>query len=82
MARILFFGRLRDVAGTSERIIAGAMPLSAYRAALEESEPELAAALNQKSVRVALNQQLLPAGADPMLNASDEIAFMPAFSGG
>jgi molybdopterin synthase sulfur carrier subunit len=83
MARVLFFGRLRDVAGASEiHVEGGAERLSALRAKLGLDNENLAQALNAPSVRVALNQKLIISGDDPLVQSGDEIAFMPPVSGG
>lgn len=82
MARVLFFGRLREAAGASEMQIEGAVTLGELRVLLAGNDASLAAALNAPGVRVALNQNLLAPGADAMLQESDEVAFMPPVSGG
>jgi molybdopterin synthase sulfur carrier subunit len=79
--RILFFGRLRDIAG------AGALEhdeafstLSALRRSLSLRSPELAAALDDPAIRVAVDRCLV--GADADLRGAREVAFMPPMSGG
>jgi molybdopterin converting factor small subunit len=81
MIKVVFLGRLKDLAGDSERFM-DASTLDALIDSFVPTEPELHAALKDKSVRVALNLTLLKAGETPTLNTGDEIAFMPPFSGG
>jgi molybdopterin synthase sulfur carrier subunit len=82
-ARVLFFGRLAEVAGRRERLVAldGAADLGAVIAALGAGAPELAAALAAPSVRVAINQKVT-AGRGARVAPGDEIAFLPPVSGG
>ena len=85
MARVLFFGRLSDAAGSEELIIplpAHARHLSDLRAMLARLNPDLGAMLEDRSVRTAINQRLSPAQDDPAIADRDEIAFMPPMSGG
>ena len=81
--RILFFGRLADVAGVRERALAlsGPTDIAAIIATLGEGAPELAAALAAPSVRVAVNRQIAPLRAG-RAGPGDEIAFLPPVSGG
>ncbi len=83
MTRILFFGRIGDLAGCTEmrcEMPAEINTLAALRAWLIEREPPLAEALMSPSVRVAVNQMFSPHDG-PIRNA-DEIAFMSPLSGG
>ncbi|MFQ5563381.1 MAG: MoaD/ThiS family protein [Parvularculaceae bacterium] len=83
MARLLFFGRLGDVAGATERQIAlpeGAASVETLFDLLEREDSLLAAALRDPSVRIAVNGEIRN-GAGAVSDA-DEIAFMPPFSGG
>jgi sulfur-carrier protein len=82
LARILFFGRLADVAGHSEITHEGVLPLSALIEDLGKHNPDLAIALKDPSVRVAHNLSLIAMGSDPIIGADDELAFMPPLSGG
>ena len=73
--RVLFLGRLQDIAGAAER----ACPVAASMAELIAGfEPELAGALRSDTVRVAVNGVL---GADALADG-DEVAFLPPVSGG
>lgn len=84
MARVLFFGRLRDAAGCSEREIAldRAIDLLALRRLASLGDSNLEAALAAPTVRVALNAALLPVAVSCSVSPGDEVAFMPPFSGG
>jgi molybdopterin synthase sulfur carrier subunit len=82
-ARILFLGRLAQVAGGRERLLPMASPasISEIIALLGKDDPELAGALAAVSVRVVVNQQILR-GRDGQAGPGDEIAFLPPVSGG
>lgn len=83
MARVLFFGRLRDIAGTAELDMA--MPPSIdsvadVRALLCERDAALGAALSEPGVRVAVDR--LFANDDTPVQGAQEFAFMSPLSGG
>jgi molybdopterin synthase sulfur carrier subunit len=81
--RILYLGRLQDVAGTRAAEIYLPEDVSsaeAVRAWLSREEPALGAALHDPSVRIVVNDAL--ARADHPVGPEDEIAFLPAVSGG
>jgi molybdopterin synthase sulfur carrier subunit len=84
MARVLFFGRLRDAAGCSEREVEleHAIALSAFRRLAASGDREFEAALSAPSVRVAINAELTSLGAACSVSPTDEVGFMPPFSGG
>jgi molybdopterin converting factor small subunit len=82
MVRLVFFGKLADIAGSSQRDVQNHASLGDLLHHLKATEPELYAALHDKGVRCALNLALLPKGEDTPLSDNDELAFMPAFSGG
>jgi molybdopterin converting factor small subunit len=80
---VLLFGRLKDAFG------AAAIPLpegvgsaAALRARLVELNPDLADMLRAKTVRIAVNQELVADEAGTPVSASDEIALLPPLSGG
>jgi sulfur-carrier protein len=77
-ARLVFLGRLEDLAGAAEREVEPG-PLEAILATLE---PELAIALLDERVRIAFNGELLPEPVAIVLSAGDELAFLPPVSGG
>jgi molybdopterin synthase sulfur carrier subunit len=82
-ARILFLGRLAQVAGGRERLLpmAGPARISEIIARLAEGDAELASALGAVSVRVVVNQEI-QRGRDGQAGPGDEIAFLPPVSGG
>jgi sulfur-carrier protein len=82
LARILFFGRLADVAGDSEIAHEGGVPLSVLIEGLGKHNPDLAIALKDQSVRAAHNLNVIEVRSDPIIGAHDELAFMPPLSGG
>lgn len=77
MARLVFLGRLADLAGGAEREVAPG-PLAEVVAQLGA---DLAQALAGPRVRLALNGALV-AGEGLVLKAGDELAFLPPVSGG
>jgi sulfur-carrier protein len=85
MARILFFGRLSDIAGGAERDVQLPPSISTVmklRQWLSNENSALGDALNRPNVRAAINKVLAPLRGDFPINDSDEIAFMPPVSGG
>lgn len=83
--RVLFMGRLRDLAGASECVVD--IPELGLSVAdlidLISSAPECSAALRAPSVRLAINQEIAPRQVAGMrLRDGDEIAFLPPYSGG
>lgn len=77
MARLIFLGRLEDIAGAPEREVPGG-PLAEVLAGLD---PALAVALLDERIRLALNGTLLVDRA-VALAEGDELAFLPPVSGG
>lgn len=81
--RVLFFGKLRDIAGVAEMPLPVAgQPVSCLRRLAAEGNPQLLEALLHASVRVAVNHEIIARGADPVVPAGGEVAFMPPMSGG
>lgn len=83
MTRILFFGRIRDVAGCGEITVdlpAGVRRLSAVRDWLADRDPALGEAVCGRGVRVAVNRVFV--GGDAPIDRPEEIAFMSPLSGG
>lgn len=80
-ARVLLFGRLRDVAGWRERLI-DPVPasLSALRTLLAREDPALGEALSAKGVQTAIDKIIIRG--DAALQAGAEVAFMAPMSGG
>jgi molybdopterin synthase sulfur carrier subunit len=83
VATVVPLGRLADLAGAPA--LALPLPLSneldweGLKAALP---PQLAEALDDPRIRVAVNGALLPNKAKLQANAGDEIALLPPVSGG
>ncbi|GAB4526435.1 MAG: molybdopterin converting factor subunit 1 [Parvularculaceae bacterium] len=83
MVRVLFFGRLRELAGAAE--LTRALPEKTATAEdlarlLAAENPELGAALAEPSVRVAIDREF--AARSAQLAGASEVAFMPPLSGG
>lgn len=78
MAKLVFLGKLADLAGAAERDVAPGL-LSDVLAALPV---QLAVALLDERVRVALNGDLIAHPEGVELQAGDELAFLPPVSGG
>ena len=79
MTELLFFGRLRDSVGASALRVdlpPDVGDTESLRAWLGNAHP----ALNDPTVRIAVNARLQPDGA--CISESDEIAFLPPMSGG
>lgn len=84
MTTILFFGRLRDIAGCSRlaaSLPAGVDTVADVRAWLALRDPVLGEALQAPGVRVAVDQTFCLADTDAASGAR-EIAFMSPLSGG
>jgi sulfur-carrier protein len=77
--KLVFLGRLADVAGGAERVVEGAGSLEALLASLE---PDMAAALNAERIKLALNGTLVTDRTALALRDGDELAFLPPVSGG
>lgn len=80
-ARLLFFGKLRDVGVDLSAAPAEAETLSQLRGWLERVAPELAQALERAKVRVAIDGELVH-GDDASIVDAREVAFLPPMSGG
>lgn len=78
MAKLVFLGRLADLAGVPEREVEPG-PLETILAGLPV---ELAVALLDEKVRIARNGELLVNPGSIMVAPGDEIAFLPPVSGG
>jgi len=81
MARVLLFGRLRDVAGWRERVFDPApASLSALRALISLDDPALGEALLTRGVQAAIDKVIVRG--DAVLAANAEVAFLAPMSGG
>ncbi|MGD9965767.1 MAG: MoaD/ThiS family protein [Hyphomonadaceae bacterium] len=84
MTRLLFFGRLRDVAGASEQNIelpSDIATIADLRRWLGAENDVLGEALNARSVRVAVDR-LIASDDCVLVRGAAEVAFMPPLSGG
>ena len=84
MAKLVFLGRLEDVAGASE-IELGPLHGATLAQVMAGFPTELVAALSSPRIRIAVNGTVV--GADEPLDRlaiieGDEIAFLPPVSGG
>ena len=82
MARLLFFGKLADIAQSRARDfpLGDATTVSALKAALALEDAGLGDALADASVRCIVNEEMTRG--DAMISDGDEIAFIPPVSGG
>lgn len=78
MPKLIFLGRLEDIAGTGEMTVATG-PVEQMLATLD---PALAVQLLGEKVRMALNGRLLTDMGGIVLGEGDELAFLPPVSGG
>lgn len=82
-ATVLLFGRLKDAFGAAAIALPeGVATAAELRARLAELNPDLADVLRAKTVRIAVNQELVADEAGTRISASDEIALLPPLSGG
>jgi molybdopterin synthase sulfur carrier subunit len=81
MARVLLFGRLRDLAGWRERVFEPSPDrLSGLKAMIRAEDAVLADALETGGVQAAVDRAL--ALGDATLSPGCEVAFLPPMSGG
>lgn len=81
--RVLFFGSLKDVAGGAERVVELPVEIDTRAALITwlcNDDARLAAALSDASVKLCLDQKMV--SSPSWTGAPEEIAFLPAFSGG
>ncbi len=80
MARLLFLGRLEDIAGAAEMHLPlpAPTPLAEVIARLPD---DLAAAVSAPRIRLAVNG-VLCVFPEPIIAVADELAFLPPVSGG
>lgn len=84
MTRLLFFGRLRDVAGYAERRLElppSVQTIGDLRDHLAAQDSALGEALGARGVRVAIDRAFCLSD-DASARGADEIAFMSPLSGG
>ena len=78
MPKLVFLGRLQDVAGATEREVA----VGSLADILATLSPDLALAVTDERVRWALNGELIGEHGAIVLSDGDELAFLPPVSGG
>jgi molybdopterin converting factor subunit 1 len=78
--KVLFFGRLREIAGQAEESarVPGGAAIEELFAQLTTVHPEIARF--RSSLVASRNQEFVPW--DSILQAGDEVAFLPPVSGG
>ena len=84
MTQLLFFGRLRDIAGYSAIIRdlpASVSTVADLRAWMRDEDPLLGGAISAPEVRIAVNQAIC-VNEQECIRGAYEIAFMPPLSGG
>lgn len=80
---VLLFGRLKDAFGAASIAMPeGAGTAAELRALLISANPDLAETLRSRSVRIAVNQELVADEAGTRITHADEIALLPPLSGG
>lgn len=77
-ARLLFLGRLQDLAGNAEQPV----ETGPIEEILADLPTELVMALLDDRVRIALNGELIAERGGIVLGDGDELAFLPPVSGG
>ena len=83
MARLLFFGKLSDVAGARERdfvVPEKVSTVSDLIDALRQGDEYLGAALSDETVSIIVNEARVSRSF--AISADDEVAFLPPVSGG
>lgn len=83
MAKLVFLGRLEDMAGAAELPVPLSLPAS-LASVIAALPVELAVALTGPRVRIAVNGALVRAddAGGVTLAEGDEVAFLPPVSGG
>lgn len=81
MVRVLFFGRLREIAGAAEvEAPTHLNTVEQVRAHLGQGNPALGAALTAGGVRTVVDRTVV--SGDVSIGAAAEVAFLPPLSGG
>lgn len=80
---VLLFGRLKDAFGASSIAMPEGVGTAAeLRAMLAAENPDLAETILAKTVRIAVNQEMVTDEAGTRITGADEIALLPPLSGG
>jgi len=77
--KIVFLGRLEDAAGSAERSVE---QVEDFESLIASFEPELASAVRDDRIRIAVNGELVADRNALVLADDDELAFLPPVSGG
>ena len=80
---VLLFGRLKDAFGAASIAMPEGVGTAAeLRAMLAAENPDLAETILAKTVRIAVNQEMVTDEAGTRIAVGDEIALLPPLSGG
>ncbi|OYX49849.1 MAG: hypothetical protein B7Y90_06220 [Alphaproteobacteria bacterium 32-64-14] len=80
---VLLFGRLKDAFGASSIAMPEGVGTAAeLRAMLAYLNPDLADMLRAKTVRIAVNHEMVADEAGTRISVGDEVALLPPLSGG
>jgi len=80
MINVLFFARLKDQIGQADLQLGDEMAGKTLAELQQELIAQGMVALQDDSIRIALNQNFC--SADAIVKAGDEVAFMPPVTGG
>ena len=81
MAKLVWLGRLADLAGAGESGLAADPPIG-WSEVIEALPGALAESVKEDRVRIALNGALIADKRSLILSDGDELAFLPPVSGG
>lgn len=80
---VLLFGRLKDAFGAASIAMPEGVGTAAeLRALLAAENPDLAETILAKTVRIAVNHEMVADEAGTRIAAGDEVALLPPLSGG
>lgn len=80
---VLLFGRLKDAFGASSLAMPEGVGTAAeLRVMLATENPALAETILAKTVRIAVNQEMVADEVGTRISEADEIALLPPLSGG
>ena len=80
---VLLFGRLKDAFGAASIAMPEGVGTAAeLRTMLAHLNPDLADMLRAKTVRIAVNQEMVADEAGTRISVGDEVALLPPWSGG
>ncbi len=85
MGKILFFGKLADIAGVTEMALPHISSTYSFEDILTmicSDNVELESTLRDQSTKLCINQEILTVKEAVSIKQDDEIAFLPPFSGG